>query len=648
MRLTKLELDNWMAFAGTQSIDLPAGPIAVVARYVGDPRRSNWAGKTALLEAIGWALHGTHRKRLDDGVIRNGCDSVRVAVEFSNGLVIERTRKRGSATRVRVLDAGREYEGATAQDAIDRVLRLTSADLEATSWFKQGDAEAIVGQTSGKRRAIVARWLELDAWDRAFVIAKANAAKAAGRVEAESRVVAELMSTALDELTATALREERAKLEAEAAGLDSAATQSSAWRAVLDAERQAAMLATNARDAANRAREARAEVAGLDKPDVDLEDLRRKNSQAEDFVGRARQEEREARALVGGEFDGRCPVMRAACPAADHVRGAGDAARARLAEARAAISKLEEVERSTRADLDAATAKSTRHARAVERYNAALEAARGAKARLDAFEAPTQAEVDAARAKLEAAEVARSEFARVSRRLGEIDATITGERSRAKRLELARSNEAAAVAEHANAMLVAKAFAPSGIPARIAAEQLLGLEERANALLAGSGLSFTFGWERELRDLAPTCDACGFTFKGQREKTCPKCGTPRAMKRTDELEILVDDGSGDPEDVGAKSGGAKVLVAAAIRLAGGMMLRELRGSPVSWAVVDEPFGFLDATNREALARTFSAMLGAVGLDQAFVVSHDAALLDALPSRLVIVRDGDASCLEIEA
>lgn len=648
MRLTKLELDNWMAFAGTQSIDLPAGPIAVVARYVGDPRRSNWAGKTALLEAIGWALHGTHRKRLDDGVIRNGCESVRVAVEFSNGLVIERTRKRGSATRVRVLDAGREYEGATAQDAIDRVLRLTSADLEATSWFKQGDAEAIVGQTSGKRRAIVARWLELDAWDRAFVIAKANAAKAAGRVEAESRVVAELTATALDELTATALRDERAKLEAEAGNHEAAATQSSAWRAVLDAERQAAMLATNARDAANRAREARAEVAGLDKPDVDLEDLRRKNSQAEDFVGRARQEEREARALVGGEFDGRCPVMRAACPAADHVRGAGDAARARLAEARDAIAKLEAVERTTRAELDAAAAKSTRHARAVERYNAALEAARGAKARLDAFEAPTPAEVEAARAKLDAAEAVRAEFARISRRLGEIDATITNERNRAKRLELARKNEAAAVAEHAIAMLVSKAFAPSGIPARIAAEQLLGLEERANALLAGSGLSFTFGWERELRDLAPTCDACGFTFKGQREKTCPKCGTPRAMKRTDELEILVDDGSGDPEDVGAKSGGAKVLVAAAIRLAGGMMLRELRGSSVSWAVVDEPFGFLDATNREALARTFSAMLGAVGLDQAFVVSHDAALLDALPSRLVIVRDGDASRLEIEA
>jgi DNA repair exonuclease SbcCD ATPase subunit len=639
-----------MAYAGVQDVELPPGPIAVVARYVGDPRRSNWAGKTALLEAIGWALHGTHRKRLDDGVIRNGCESTTVRLVFDNGVAIRRSRRRGKASTLDVsIDNGATMlEGSTAQDAIDRLLRLTSADLEATSWFKQGDAEAIVGQTSGKRRAVVARWLELDAWDRAFAMAKAKAVQAATKVETEARVVAELTAAALDDATAAALRAERERLEGEAGVFNAEATQSSAWRSVLDAERQAEILAANARDAANRAREARADVAGLDKPDVDLDALRRSHAQAEDFVGRARQDEREARALVGGEFDGRCPVMRAACPAADHVRGAGDAARARLADARAAIAKLEAVERETRADLEVATTKSTRHARAVERYNVALDAARGAKARLDAFATPSPAEVEAARAKLEAAEAARAEYARVSRRLGEIDATLDGERKRRARLDAAKTKEAEAVAEHAIAMLVSKAFAPSGIPARIAAEQLLGLEERANALLAGSGLSFTFGWERELRDLAPTCDACGFTFKGQREKTCPRCSTPRAMKRTDELEILVDDGSGDPEDVGAKSGGAKVLVAAAIRLAGGMMLRELRGSPVSWAVVDEPFGFLDATNREALARTFSAMLGAVGLDQAFVVSHDAALLDSLPSRLVIVRDGDASRLEIEA
>jgi DNA repair exonuclease SbcCD ATPase subunit len=76
------------------------------------------------------------------------------------------------------------------------------------------------------------------------------------------------------------------------------------------------------------------------------------------------------------------------------------------------------------------------------------------------------------------------------------------------------------------------------------------------------------------------------------------------------------------------------------------MLRERRGSPFAIAVVDEPFGSLDQRNRAELARTFAAMLGSVGLEQAFVVSHDEALLSALPSKIVIMRDGKRSSAEV--
>lgn len=192
------------------------------------------------------------------------------------------------------------------------------------------------------------------------------------------------------------------------------------------------------------------------------------------------------------------------------------------------------------------------------------------------------------------------------------------------------------------ANIAARAAGPSGIPAMIAEAALSDLEERANVLLQGSGLSFAFAWDRETRDLAPACHACGYAFRGQKEKSCPACNEARELKRADELEILVTDGSGITEDVRAKSGGAKVLVASAIRLTAGMMLRAARGARWSVGVVDEPFGPLDSENRETLARLFSGMLGTVGLEQAFVVSHDAALLDSLPSRLEITREGNRS------
>src|SRR5262249_29835197 len=157
-----------------------------------------------------------------------------------------------------------------------------------------------------------------------------------------------------------------------------------------------------------------------------------------------------------------------------------------------------------------------------------------------------------------------------------------------------------------------RALGGSGIPARIAAQSLSGLEARANALLSGLGLSFSLTWERELADPALACDECGTVFdKKTRAKSCVTCGTPRGRKKSAELDVLGDDGSGEIEDVRAKSGGAKVLVASAIRLAGGMMLRERRGSPLEVAFVDEPFGELDLENRDALARTFASLLGSV-------------------------------------
>ncbi len=51
-----IELTNWYRF---RSVRLALGPraYAVEAEADGDPERSNWIGKSALAEAIGFALY---------------------------------------------------------------------------------------------------------------------------------------------------------------------------------------------------------------------------------------------------------------------------------------------------------------------------------------------------------------------------------------------------------------------------------------------------------------------------------------------------------------------------------------------------------------------------------------------------------------
>src|SRR5690606_30736081 len=137
MYVRGVRLLNWMAFAGAHYVGpLPAGPIAVVGRYVENSRRSNWSGKTAWLEAIRFALTGAHRKRLDDALITHGADRMEVELEMSTGLLVARIRPRGGPTVLRVTEPGGEVlERDAAEEYLARVLRLSLEDFDNTSWF---------------------------------------------------------------------------------------------------------------------------------------------------------------------------------------------------------------------------------------------------------------------------------------------------------------------------------------------------------------------------------------------------------------------------------------------------------------------------------------------------------------------------------
>jgi DNA repair exonuclease SbcCD ATPase subunit len=236
-------------------------------------------------------------------------------------------------------------------------------------------------------------------------------------------------------------------------------------------------------------------------------------------------------------------------------------------------------------------------------------------------------------------------YVKAANRVAELEAMLQTAASYASKHHALEKEVAAAELQSQVSQLALKAIA--SVPAKIAAQQLGELEQEANLLLSGSGVSLRFSWARELADKAPLCEQCGHIFKGQRGDRCPSCSCARGRKTAQELELLCDDGSGAEEDVRYNSGGTRALVGSAIRLAASAMLRRLRSTQAAWAIVDEPFGSLDAENREQLARTFAGMLGSVGFEQALVVSHDPALLGALPHRIVVDKDGSSSTLRLE-
>jgi DNA repair exonuclease SbcCD ATPase subunit len=639
--IAKIEIHNFMIFAGTQILDLPMGSIAIVARYVENDRRSNWAGKTAFLEAIEWALSGNHRKRLDEDVITWGAPDVYVSITLTTGMKIRRSLARGKTTKLVVNQPnGETLTQKAGEDAIRAAIGLDFDDLRATTFIAQADVEAIVGKLSSKRREVIEGWLDLQVWGRV-------AARIRGRLkteidtlralEARAKVLEESVESKPDHESIQRLETEIETPDPEVVAANQVIQAHGASAMVRQWEHELESLKVEAGILKQR-------LQGAFVSPTSIAEVQEVFGEASGEFTAAEKGFVSAKALVGGQFDGRCPITCSDCPVADTVREDQVSAKARLVteskrleSTRAALTKASQ-------DLAEINNRDRKFRSDRDRMNAIVERSKLLKSKIEAAPVPpTLEEVERARSVYEKARIEsvekiaklstmREVLRRYTAAIDELDTTtakIFGQRQIVEDLNLAN-----------------QATRSAGIPSLIAERSLQVLERRANLILGSSGLSIKFAWERETTQVTPVCLNCGYLFKGTRDKACPACSEARGMKRSDDLEILTDDGTRVFEDARHKSGGAKTLIGVAIRLSAGSMLRDRRSSTWGVALVDEPFGFLDAENRDAMAQKFNGLLSSVGLVQAFVVSHDAELLESMASKIEIVRDREGSTIKL--
>ena len=96
MRLSRLELVNFRSFLGTHSHEFRDGATYILGRNETEGFSSNGAGKSALLNALVWALYGTlSTGAKKDALIHRAADEMRVAIRFDDGSVVQRYKRRG-------------------------------------------------------------------------------------------------------------------------------------------------------------------------------------------------------------------------------------------------------------------------------------------------------------------------------------------------------------------------------------------------------------------------------------------------------------------------------------------------------------------------------------------------------------------------
>ena len=618
-----------MCYRGEHEVALGPGVYGLVARREDDPRRSNWAGKSAFLEAIKWALYGGQRlgsQNLDE-LISHGEMEAAVELELSDGTFISRRRVRGKPARdLYVQLFGRdEQAGDGAEEAIR--LEVVGADedqLASTCWAEQGEVGRLAKMRAGALTELVEAWVGLDRLVDAWEHATGEFQQAAKHVEACERDLAGVVARAgnPDELEAIEKEIIRWELElreyeARAKGYPEAYE---AWRrrkVLQDLEEEK----LQAEEDIAKQRQ-RLEALPLPDPNgpsrFDVEADRA-------FLQRAENEQLRLKRLAQGEFDGHCPVSPGfECPARKEIQGRREENRAAYEEAKRTAEGLaaayyDKIRRYQRGE--------ERHAarelveQRLERLRDALGTIEEKLAKWDGAEAgdPPQHPGAFDTRKLEALREKREDMVRCRD-------TLVPECQR--RLEDARR-------ELEVSRAAAKVLGPEGARRKAAEGAVDVITQGACRVLAESGvdLSVEARWGREVGKLESQCRECGRPYPaGRAVKRC-ECGAERQAAVKHEFSWVPS----------ARSGAALDLAGLALRC-GAHELRHVEGR-LSLALLDEPLAQCDAANVELVSRHLARMVGGA-FEQAIVADHHTGFMDALPRRIVVVGSGRWSRIEV--
>jgi DNA repair exonuclease SbcCD ATPase subunit len=661
--VVSMELFNWLRYRGKHEIALLPTVYGVTATLAEDAERSNWLGKSAFLATMRFVLFGKRPvnartadgQYTEDGWITWGEKNAHVAFVLNDGTRIKRSRVLGKSTQLEVVTSqGATLAGDAAQEYVRELVGLDLKDLDASCFVAQKKMAHFVTCKASERYTTIFGWMRLekvqaaagrvgdalvkmqrerDDLDMKVATAKASIASILARYFDD--VEGANLEDAARELVT--LREEldgkRASSKVTVDSFKKAARERDAWLAMVTSAKKGKALADEA-DAlegkldASKGQELEAKIsAARAKSDAAIAD---KSTASKDRTTKA--------TLATGLFNGVCPVDGHACPdqgAMNTARernvtllsGAQGVERAAILACTTAARELEALE-GERDGIMRVCAKIAALREQAEEHEADVAefAVRGAPPEVD-----PNVEGEA-----KAVEVLQNDEVEV-REIDRLSADFTSLRSQLASRELAIAELDRKIRLQRQAFMI---LGRNGVQRRFAERARVAIEAGANALLEANAtdLRVHLAWEREAGGLAVQCDECGSAFPtSQKVKVCERCGAGRGPKTVDELRCELTNRSGAAEDL---AGGAVQLAAAA-------WLRGERRARWSVAFIDEPFGALDTHNRKAFAAHLTSMLRSrYGFAQAFVVAHEAGIMDALPGRIAIAATEDRSSVAV--
>ena len=172
----RLNIRNFLCYGqGLPTLDLEGIHVACLCGQ-------NGHGKSALLDAMTWALWGKARGRTQDELVHQGQDEMLVDLEFlargthyrvTRGHAIGRARRRQGVTDLQLqVYTGTEFQpitGNTVRETQAKIDQITGMDYDTfinSAFLLQGRADEFTNKTPGDRKEVLAKILGLGFYDR--------------------------------------------------------------------------------------------------------------------------------------------------------------------------------------------------------------------------------------------------------------------------------------------------------------------------------------------------------------------------------------------------------------------------------------------------------------------------------------------------
>jgi len=171
--IEKVKLRNFISHANTE-LELEDG----VNIFIGQ----NGSGKTAVIDAITYALYGEHMRKKNENLVRNGTSEGGVSVTFSTAgrkFVVERRfNARGklesailreeSPTKRLIVSGESKQFGETVTGEVEKILGLDYSKIKVASIVQQGELDDIINYNPRDFKDLLNKIIGIDKLDEAY------------------------------------------------------------------------------------------------------------------------------------------------------------------------------------------------------------------------------------------------------------------------------------------------------------------------------------------------------------------------------------------------------------------------------------------------------------------------------------------------